>query len=63
MRFQALFKAVSDQTEVTERPELGKTLDAYLATLWTLSLSSPVPYLEKHPFDLDADDSVTVFQQ
>lgn len=62
MRFQALFNAVSDQTEVTERPELGKTLDAYLATLWTLSLSSPVPYLEKHPFDFDADDNVTVFQ-
>jgi hypothetical protein len=30
--------------------------------LWTLSLSSPVPYLEKHPFDLCADDSVLVFQ-
>lgn len=61
-RFQALFQAVSDQTEITERPELGKTLDAYLATLWTLSLSSPVPYLEKHPFDLAGEDGVQVFQ-
>jgi hypothetical protein len=61
-RFQSLFRAVSAQTDVTERPEIGKTLDAYLATLWTLSLSSPVPYLEKHPFDLGEDDDVMVFQ-
>jgi len=61
-RFQALFKAVSDQTEFTERPELGRTLDTYLSMLWTLSLASPVPYLEKHPFDLGANDGVMVFQ-
>lgn len=60
-KFRSLFKAVSDQTEITERPSIEKTLDAYLAMLWTLSLSSPVPYLEKHPFDLKKDDDILIF--
>lgn len=61
-RFQSLFRSVSQQADVTERPEIAKTLDAYLSMIWTLSLSSPVPYLEKHPFDLQEEDGVMVFQ-
>lgn len=57
-RFEALFQAVAAQTEFVERPELAKTLDNYLQMLWTLSLAAPVPYLEKHPFDLTSDEAL-----
>lgn len=62
-RFRKLFDAVAEQVgSTTERPDLAKTLDTYLGTLWTLSLSAPVGYLEKHPFDLGADDGVLFFK-
>jgi hypothetical protein len=62
-RFKKLHAALASQVgSTTERPDLAKTLDAYLVTLWTLSLSAPVEYLEKHPFDLGAADSVGAFR-
>lgn len=63
VRFRKLYDAVADQVgSTTERPDLAKTLDTYLATLWTLSLSAPLDYLEKHPFDLGADDGMLFFK-
>jgi len=50
-RMAALMDKV-EQDSRSERPELEKTLDAYLAMMWTLGLSSPVEYIETHPFDL-----------
>lgn len=44
------------------RPDLGKTLDTYLSTIWTLSLAAPVEYRGKHPFDLSADDDIRCFR-
>ncbi len=62
-RFEKLYEAVADQVgSTTERPELAKTLDTYLATLWTLSLSAPVPYIGKHPFDLGSEDGILAFR-
>lgn len=59
-RFAALKTALANQVgKVSDRPEVAKTFDYYLALLWTLSLAAPVKYLEKHPFDLTtADDPV-----
>lgn len=56
-RFKKLRSAVAMQVGTSQdRPELAKVLDTYLSTLWTLSLSAPVEYVERHPFDLtDAD--------
>lgn len=62
-RFEKLRAAVASQVgSSTERPDLAKTLDAYLATLWTLSLSAPIEYVGKHPFDLGAEDNVSAFR-
>lgn len=62
-RFQKLYNAVADQVgSTTERPDLAKTLDTYLATLWTLSLASPVAYMGKHPFELGDEDDILLFR-
>ena len=62
-RFEKLYDAVADQVGSTvERPDLVKTLDAYLGTLWALSLSAPIAYIGKHPFDLGLDDGVLAFR-
>lgn len=62
-RMQKLFDGVADLVEgERDRPELAKSVDQYLATVWALSLSAPVDYLGKHPFDLTADDGVLTFK-
>jgi hypothetical protein len=62
-RFEKLYEGVAGQVgSTTERPDLAKTLDTYLSTLWTLSLSAPVGYIGKHPFDLGLDDGVLAFR-
>ncbi len=40
-----------------ELVDLDKVCDRYFQTLWTLSLASPIDYIEKHPFDLDSNDA------
>lgn len=63
VRFQKLFEAVANEVDATvSRPDLAKSLDAYLATLWSLSLSAPVEYLTKHPFDITKTDNVYVYE-
>lgn len=52
-------RSLSDDTK--DRIKLGEVLDTYLRTLWTLSLSVPVPYVAHHPFDLTGNDGVPVF--
>jgi hypothetical protein len=63
VRMQKLFDALAEEVVgENSRPELRTTLDEYLATVWALSLSAPVAYLGKHPFDLGADDDVMAFK-
>lgn len=59
-KFEKLRDALANQVgTTTDRPDLATTLDAYLSTLWSLSLSAPVEFLEQHPFDLtDKDEPV-----
>ncbi|MEI4507445.1 ATP-binding protein [Sphingopyxis sp. CCNWLW253] len=61
-KFELLRAALADQVgSVSDRPEVARTFDNYLALLWTLSLSAPVRYLEKHPFDLTNEDDPAAF--
>lgn len=56
-KFEKLRASLAEQVGTTQdRPDLVTTLDTYLSTLWTLSMSAPVEYLRKHPFDLEAAD-------
>jgi len=60
-RMGALVDAVEGEFSRTNRPNLADTLDTYLHTLWTLALSAPVSYVDKHPFDLTSEDNVRLF--
>jgi histidine kinase/DNA gyrase B/HSP90-like ATPase len=45
-----------------ELVDLERVCDRYLQTLWTLSLSAPLPYMDGHPFDLKGEDDVLFFE-
>lgn len=60
-RMAALVEAVQNETSRLERPALETTLDYYLGMLWKLSLSAPIQYVNKHPFDLTRSDNVRLF--
>lgn len=53
---------ISDPDRSTKGPSIQQHLDYYLRMLWVLSLSVPIPYLRKHPFELDGSDGAFVFQ-
>jgi hypothetical protein len=61
-KFKKIYQAVLDQVEVTSTdPTLENTFDYYLGMLWTLALSSPVKYVDQHPFEITGKDDVRVF--
>lgn len=60
-RMSLLMDAVEHESSRTERPDLAKTLDTYLEMLWTLALSVPVGYVDRHPFDLTSDSGIGLF--
>jgi len=60
-RMGLLMDAVERESSRTERPDLAKTLDTYLETLWTLALSAPIGYVDGHPFDLTAESDIGLF--
>ncbi len=41
--------------------KLKDCLDTYLRMIWSISLSVPIEYIEKHPFDVRASDNVEVY--
>ena len=62
LRFAKLYQAVIDEVgKTTSVPKLETILDNYLRMLWTLSLSAPLDYIEKHPFDLTSSDDPKFF--
>lgn len=61
VRMRLLIEAVERESKITERPDLAKTLDTYLETIWTLALSVPVRYVDKHPFDLTSESGAGLF--
>lgn len=62
-RFAKLYQAIIDAVDVEEsNPRLETLLDDYLRMLWTLSLSAPIDYIDKHPFDLESRDDPQLYQ-
>lgn len=64
-KFRALVEKVfniSDPDRSSKGPSIEQHLDYYLRMLWVLSLSLPIPYLRKHPFELDGNDGIKIFQ-
>jgi hypothetical protein len=61
-RFAKLYQAIVEEVGVrVSNPKLETILDYYLRVLWTLSLSAPIDYIEKHPFDLTPKDDPAVY--
>ncbi|WP_213980784.1 ATP-binding protein [Sphingomonas sp. dw_22] len=61
-RFRKLYDAV--RNEVRDRratPVIQESLDDYLGMIWLLSLAVPVRYIDRHPFDLTAEDGIGFF--
>ena len=42
-------------------PQLERTFDYYLRMIWQVSLASPLPYVNEHPFDQKLSDRVPTF--
>jgi len=62
-KFKKLYQAIlSEIGTIESTPRLETTLDNYLRTLWTLSLSAPIDYLDKHPFDITGADDIKVYE-
>lgn len=57
-RFLKLFRAAADVSGRSSKPKNLDHFDAYLQLIWKLSLSLPLPYVGKHPFDLGGDSSI-----
>ena len=62
-KFRKLVSQVSLLTADAKRGnvKLKDCLDTYLRMIWSISLSVPVSYIEKHPFDVQAADNITVY--
>ncbi len=62
-KFKKLVYEVSLLTVDAKRGnvKLKDSLDAYLKMIWSISLSVPVNYIEKHPFDVQAHDNVDIY--
>lgn len=61
-RFTTIYSSILDEIEYTRStPRLDNTFDNYFQTIWNLALSSPINYIEKHPFLLDDTDEPIFF--
>ncbi len=66
--FEKLVQAVFDgqrkrkKQGKRKKPSLAEFFDYYLQMLWTLSLSLPLDYMDKHPFDLRETDGIRFFK-
>lgn len=62
VKFEALFQAeINAKGNVREKSTLSH-LDNYLKMLWRLSLASPLPYLDHHPFDTKGSANFDFFK-
>jgi hypothetical protein len=62
-KFRKLVEKVSLLTPDARRGniKLKESLDSYLRMIWSISLSVPVKYIAKHPFEVCSEDNVEVY--
>lgn len=60
-KFSLLYNAILEKTKNAVSPKLSHVLDNYLDMIWSLGLSIPLPYIEKHPFNLTSNDISDIF--
>lgn len=63
IRFNKLRECIETQFKQSEgNPKLREMFDNYLRMVWTLSLSAPIDYIERHPFDVVPGKDMRVFE-
>lgn len=61
-RFKKVYSSVLDELGHTRAtPRLENTFDNYFQMLWVLALSSPINYIDKHPFQLVKGEDEPLF--
>jgi len=63
IRFTKMVDAVvNEYGKTVSDPSLETIFDNYLQMFWTLSLSTPLDYIDKHPFDITQEDDMRIFE-
>lgn len=60
-KFLKLYEAILEKTKNAVSPKLNLVLDNYLNMIWTLGLSIPLDYVQKHPFNLTLEELPDVY--
>ena len=60
-KFSSLFERVSENPSRGAMSANLEQFDEYLKLVWNLSLSLPLEYIEKHPFDISGSDDLIFF--
>ncbi|MHC8334742.1 ATP-binding protein [Pseudomonas sp. LB3P25] len=62
-KFRKLVTQVSSLVADSKRGnvKLLNSLDSYLRMIWSISLSVPIQYIEKHPYEVSASDNVEIY--
>lgn len=63
LRFEKLVNGVrtAPVNALKEKIKLSEILDNYLRMLWNISLSVPLPYVNRHPFSLTKADGIPIY--
>jgi len=61
-KFEALLQAASDVSDWSRAPANLEHFDEYLRLMWRLSLSLPLEYINRHPFDIEANSELFFFE-
>ena len=61
LRFKELIRAASDASGRGSKPADLDHFDEYLKLIWNLSLSVPLEYIERHPFDFSTADELIIY--
>ncbi|EKG36691.1 hypothetical protein Pav013_3522 [Pseudomonas syringae pv. avellanae str. ISPaVe013] len=61
LRLGKLYENLLGLTKVTTNPKLGIVFDSYLNMLWSLSLSVPLNYIDRHPFAYSPNEIKDVY--
>ncbi len=61
VKFEKLVEEAGDVSQRGKRPANLEHFDEYFRMLWKLSLSLPLEYVDRHPFDLSQVDNVALY--
>ncbi|MCW3848840.1 ATP-binding protein [Sphingomonas sp. LB-2] len=57
-RFRELVRVAAETEESSKKGPSLEQLDEYLRSIWKLSLSLPLEYIDRHPFDITGDSGM-----